>query len=169
MVPASRHATAVEEILAHLQGDAARTVLVSGLPGIGKSTTVGMVAGRLGRTRTVVQRAEADDLSRSRPFGLISGLLGIEAAYPPRPDTADRMVEAAEKLCAEGPVLLRLSRGVPGRLRSVDTRRASRGPARPRQRVRRTLTDSSDLTTETELHARHPDRDDLGDGPARPR
>ncbi|MBN9111679.1 MAG: AAA family ATPase [Pseudonocardia sp.] len=103
--PGGRHASAVEEILAELQGGS-RTVLVSGLPGIGKSTTVGMVAGRLARSGSVVQRVEADEMSRSRPFGLISGLLGIEAVYPPRPDTADRMVEAAEKLCAEGPVLL---------------------------------------------------------------
>ena len=45
-------------------------------------------------------------MSRSRPFGVIGGLLGVEAVYPPGPDTADRMVEAAERLCAEGPVLL---------------------------------------------------------------
>jgi DNA-binding CsgD family transcriptional regulator len=104
--PSRSHAAAVEEITEHLQGEGARTVLVSGLPGIGKSTTIGMVAGRLVRAGTVVHRVESDEMSRSRPFGLIAGLLGVEAAYPPRPDTADRMVEAAEKMCAEGPVLL---------------------------------------------------------------
>jgi DNA-binding CsgD family transcriptional regulator len=96
----------VEEIVEYLQGEGARTVLVSGLPGIGKSTTVGVVAGRSARAGSVVHRVESDEMSRSRPFGLITALLGVEAGYPPRPDTADRMVEAAEKLCAEGPVLL---------------------------------------------------------------
>ena len=89
-----------------LSREAARTVLVTGLPGIGKSTTVGLVASRLARGGTTVRRVESDGMSRSRPFGLIAGLLGVEAAYPPQPDTADRMVQAVEKLCAEGPVLL---------------------------------------------------------------
>jgi DNA-binding CsgD family transcriptional regulator len=103
--PSRAHGAAVEEIVEHLLGAGSRTVLVSGLPGIGKSTTVGMVAGRL-RREVRVQRVEADAMSRSRPFGLIADLLGAEAVYPPGPDTADRMVEAAEKLCADGPVLL---------------------------------------------------------------
>lgn len=104
--PARLHAVTVEEITTCLQGDDSRTVLLGGLPGIGKSTTVGMVAARMTRAGTVVQRVEADEMSRSRPFGLLADLLGADAVYPPRPDTADRMVEALEKLCAEGPVLL---------------------------------------------------------------
>jgi DNA-binding CsgD family transcriptional regulator len=104
--PSVVHAVVVEEIAEHLQGEVARTVLVSGLPGIGKSTTIGMVAGRLAQAGIAVHRVEADEMSRSRPFGLLAGLLGVEAEYPPRPDTGDRLVEAAEKLCAEGPVLL---------------------------------------------------------------
>lgn len=100
------HAATVDEIVERLSGDAGRVVLLTGLPGIGKSTTVGLVAGRLARSGVVVRRVEADEMSRSRPFGLIASLLGAEAVYPPRPDTADRMVEAVEKKCAEGPVLL---------------------------------------------------------------
>ncbi|MDN5916905.1 MAG: AAA family ATPase [Pseudonocardia sp.] len=104
--PSPRHAVVLDEIVTHLQGGPARTVLLSGLPGIGKSTTAGMVAERLAGSGIAVQRAEADEMSRSRPFGLIAGLLGVEAVYPPRPDTGDRMLEAVEKLCAEGPALL---------------------------------------------------------------
>jgi DNA-binding NarL/FixJ family response regulator len=96
----------VDEIVERLSAGSTRTVLITGLPGIGKSTTIGIVGGRLAGTGTAVHRVDANEMSRSRPFGLIADLLGVEAVYPPRPDTADRMVEAVEKLCAEGPVLL---------------------------------------------------------------
>ncbi|SES67518.1 LuxR C-terminal-related transcriptional regulator [Geodermatophilus poikilotrophus] len=105
-VPSRAHATVVDELFRRLSGDADRAVLLTGLPGIGKSTTVGLLAARFARAGTSVHRVEADDMSRSRPFGLIAGLLGVEAVYPPGPDTVDRMVGAAERLCAEGPVLL---------------------------------------------------------------
>ncbi|GAA1840144.1 LuxR family transcriptional regulator [Pseudonocardia ailaonensis] len=104
--PLHRHEDAVEGIAALLAGEGARAVLLGGLPGIGKSTAVGRVAERAERAGTAVYRVEADEMGRTRPFGLVAGLLGVEAVYPPRPDTADRMMEAVEKLCAEGPVLL---------------------------------------------------------------
>jgi DNA-binding NarL/FixJ family response regulator len=100
------HGATVDDIVGWLSRGEGRTVLVTGLPGIGKSTTAGLVAGKLARSGTAVRRVESDGMSRSRPFGLIAGLLGVEATYPPQPDTADRMVQAVEKLCAEGPVLL---------------------------------------------------------------
>lgn len=105
-VPSRAHATVVDELFRRLSGDADRAVLLTGLPGIGKSTTVGLLAARFARAGTSVHWVEADEMSRSRPFGLIAGLLGVEAVYPPGPDTGDRMVEATERLCAEGPVLL---------------------------------------------------------------
>ncbi|MGE0299326.1 MAG: hypothetical protein AB7R99_21860, partial [Pseudonocardia sp.] len=84
----------------------AGTVLLTGLPGIGKSTTIELVAGRLATEGVRTHRVEADGMSRSRPFGLLAGLVGVDVGYPPRPDTADRVVEAAEGLCADGPALL---------------------------------------------------------------
>jgi putative protein kinase ArgK-like GTPase of G3E family len=50
--PSRSHGAAVDEIVGWLSRDAGRTVLVTGLPGIGKSTTVGLVAGRLARGGT---------------------------------------------------------------------------------------------------------------------
>ena len=65
-----------------------------------------MVAGRLARAGWGVRWVEADEMSRSRPYGMISELLGAEAVYPPLPDTAGRLIEAAERPCDDGPVLL---------------------------------------------------------------
>ncbi|MDT7574903.1 MAG: hypothetical protein QOH17_1236, partial [Pseudonocardiales bacterium] len=62
--PSVVHAVVVEEIAEHLQGEVARTVLISGLPGIGKSTTIGMVAERLAQAGIAVHRVEADEMSR---------------------------------------------------------------------------------------------------------
>jgi DNA-binding CsgD family transcriptional regulator len=106
MLDAPTHASVVGAVAAHLTGPGSRTVLLSGLPGVGKSTTVATVAGERASAGVVVRRVEADEMSRSRPFGLVADLLGVDADYPPRPETADRMVEAVERLCAGGPVLL---------------------------------------------------------------
>ncbi len=89
-----------------LAGGAGAVVLMSGAPGVGKSTTMDTVARALGRGATFTSRVSADETSRRQPFGVLSALVGLAAEYPPRPDTADRVLAAVEQLCADGPAVL---------------------------------------------------------------
>ena len=83
-----------------------RTLVLVGMPGIGKSTTLDALVKAVGERGVGVHRIAADEISRRQPFGLVSGLLGLEPVYPPRPDTADRALDAVESLCVEGPLTL---------------------------------------------------------------
>ena len=83
-----------------------RTVLLTGLPGVGKSTTLEAIGKALAARGVRVYRVAADEMSRRQPFGLVSDLVGLEPMYPPRADAADRVLDAVESLCAAGPVAL---------------------------------------------------------------
>ncbi|MDT0352169.1 helix-turn-helix transcriptional regulator [Pseudonocardia charpentierae] len=83
-----------------------RTLVLLGMPGIGKSTTLDALVKAVGERGVGVHRIAADEISRRQPFGLVSGLLGLEPVYPPRSDTADRVLDAVESLCVEGPLTL---------------------------------------------------------------
>lgn len=82
------------------------TVLLTGGPGVGKSTTAdALLRGLAPRVRRAF-RVTADESARRRPFGLIAALAGLVPEYPPRPDLGDRVLAAVEELCAHGPLVL---------------------------------------------------------------
>jgi len=83
-----------------------RAVLLTGVPGVGKSTTLTAIARGLDARGMRVYRVVADEMSRRQPFGLVSDLVGIPPVFPPLWDTADRVLDAVETLCATGPVAL---------------------------------------------------------------
>lgn len=94
------------EVEAAVRRGSGRVVLLSGAPGAGKSTTMDALvrAVPVDSRRTV--RVSADETSRRQPFGVVSAMVGMAAEYPPRPDTADRVLAAVETLCAGGPAVL---------------------------------------------------------------
>lgn len=82
------------------------TVLLTGAPGVGKSTTAdALLQGLAPRVRRAF-RVTADESGRRRPFGLIAALAGLVPEYPPRPDLGDRVLAAVEEWCAGGPLVL---------------------------------------------------------------
>ncbi len=83
----------------------ARGVILTGAPGIGKSTTLEVLGRRLLAEGVDTRRVRCEDFG-GRPFGEVTELLGLEPAYPPRPDSGDRVVAAAEALCRRGRVAL---------------------------------------------------------------
>jgi DNA-binding CsgD family transcriptional regulator len=83
----------------------ARAVILTGAPGIGKSTTLDALGRRL-LAAGVDTRRVGSEVFGSRPFGVVTDLLGLEPAYPPRPDSGDHVVAAVEALCRRGPVAL---------------------------------------------------------------
>ncbi|GAA1862908.1 hypothetical protein GCM10009836_49080 [Pseudonocardia ailaonensis] len=85
-------------------GGGTGAVLITGSPGVGKSTTLDALLRHTGDAR--VHRVTADEMSRTRPFGLIGDLVGVAVPYPPRADTAARVVDAVEQLCADRPLVL---------------------------------------------------------------
>ena len=94
-------------LLAARSGDRSGvTVLLSGAPGVGKSTSAAaLLRGLAGRVRRAF-RVTADEPSRRRPFDLIAGLVGLVPEYPPLPDLGDRVLAAVEEMCAAGPLAL---------------------------------------------------------------
>ena len=94
-------------LLAARSGDrSGATVLLSGAPGVGKSTSAdALLRGLAGRVRRAF-RVTADEPSRRQPFGLITALVGLVPEYPPLPDLGDRVLAAVEELCAAGPLAL---------------------------------------------------------------
>jgi DNA-binding CsgD family transcriptional regulator len=88
--------------------DGTPVLLLTGGPGVGKSTTLDALAATLalrpGAPRLF--RTTADDTTRRRPFGLVAGLVGLEPAYPPPADQAERVLDRVERLCDGGPVVL---------------------------------------------------------------
>ena len=100
----------VDGLLALLQarsGDrSGATILLSGPPGVGKSTSAdALFRGLSGRVRRAY-RVTADEPSRRQPFGLIGALVGLVPEYPPLPDLGDRVLTAVEEMCAAGPLAL---------------------------------------------------------------
>src|SRR5690349_13504499 len=85
---------------------APRVLLLTGAPGVGKSTALDGLTRLLSERGVRTHRVAADEMSRRQPFGLVSSLLGMESVYPPRADTAELALEAVEGLCADGPVAL---------------------------------------------------------------
>lgn len=83
-----------------------RVLLLTGAPGIGKSTALDGLIRLLMERGVRTHRVAADEMSRRRPFGLVASLLGMEWVYPPRADTSDLALEAVEGLCVDGPVAL---------------------------------------------------------------
>lgn len=83
-------------------------LLLTGGPGVGKSTTLDAVAALLALRSDAPRlfRTAADDTTRRRPFGLVAGLVGLDLAYPPPADQAERVVDRVERLCDGGPVVL---------------------------------------------------------------
>lgn len=93
-------------IRSRMSGGVGGVVLLSGAPGVGKSTTMDRLVRELTTDLSFISRVSADETSRRQPFGVISALVGMKAEYPPRPDTADRILAAVENLCAAGPAAL---------------------------------------------------------------
>ncbi|MBV9921464.1 MAG: hypothetical protein JOY78_11505, partial [Pseudonocardia sp.] len=83
-----------------------RVLLLTGAPGVGKSTALDGLGRMLGERGVRVYRVVADEMGRRRPFGLVSSLLGLEEHYPPLAETPSVVLEAVESLCADGPVAL---------------------------------------------------------------
>ncbi len=81
-------------------------VVLTGAPGIGKSTTLEALGRVLLAHRFDARHVAADDLGWQRPFRVITDLLGLDPVYPPRPDTVDHVLAALESLCRTGPVAL---------------------------------------------------------------
>ena len=83
-------------------------LLLTGGPGVGKSTTLDALAALLALRSDAPRlfRTAADDTTRRRPFGLVAGLVGLDLAYPPPADQAERVVDRVERLCDGGPVVL---------------------------------------------------------------
>lgn len=81
-------------------------VLLTGGPGVGKSTTADALLQGLAPTMRRAFRVTADDSARRRPFGLIAALAGLVPEYPPRSDLGDRVLAAVEELCDSGPLVL---------------------------------------------------------------
>jgi len=87
-------------------GGSPRVLLLTGAPGVGKSTALSGLTASLAERGVRTHRVAADEMSRGRPYGLVAALLGMEPVYPPRADTADLAFEAVEGLCADGPAAL---------------------------------------------------------------
>ena len=87
-------------------GPSTRVLLLTGAPGVGKTTALDGLARMLAGRGVRVHRITADEMSRRQPYGLVSSLLGLDAVYPPRADVTDLALEAVEGLCADGPVAL---------------------------------------------------------------
>ena len=81
-------------------------LLLTGSPGIGKSTSLDALLRGVGSRMARAFRVSADEPSRRQPFGLISALVGLVPEYPPRPDAGDRVLAAVEDLCGHGPLVL---------------------------------------------------------------
>ena len=87
-------------------GASPRVLLLTGAPGVGKSTALDGLTRLLTERGVRAHRVAADEMSRRQPYGLVSSLLGLESFYPPRADTTDLALETVEGLCADGPVAL---------------------------------------------------------------
>ena len=92
------------ELLGPVEG--IRTVVLTGAPGAGKSTTLDAFGRALLDRGVDTRRVIADDLGRGSPFGVITDLLGLDRIYPPRPDTLDHVLAALETQCTSGPLAL---------------------------------------------------------------
>ena len=94
------------ELIGPVDDRGIRTVVLTGAPGVGKSTTLDAFGRALLDRGVDARRVIADDLGRGSPFGVITGLLGLDRIYPPRPDTLDHVLAALETLCTSGPLAL---------------------------------------------------------------
>jgi len=94
------------ELIGPVGNGAVRAVVLTGAPGAGKTTTLDALGRALLDQGVDTRRVVADDLGRSRPFGVVADLLGLDRVYPPRPDTLDHVLAALESLCTGGPVAL---------------------------------------------------------------
>jgi DNA-binding CsgD family transcriptional regulator/tetratricopeptide (TPR) repeat protein len=81
-------------------------VVLTGAPGIGKSTTLEALGRRLLAAGFDARRVSAESPDWVRPFGVVTDLLGLDPVSPPRPDSVDRVIAAVEQLCRAGPVAL---------------------------------------------------------------
>ncbi|NMO92690.1 LuxR C-terminal-related transcriptional regulator [Actinomycetospora sp. TBRC 11914] len=102
-------AAQAERLARLLVGDGltdARGMVLTGAPGAGKSTVLGALGRRLLAGGLDVRSVGTDDLGRDQPFATVTDLVGLPRDYPPRPDLADRVVEALDVACLSGPVVL---------------------------------------------------------------
>ena len=81
-------------------------LLLTGVAGIGKSTSLDALLRGLAPRTARAFRVSADEPSRRQPFGLISALVGVAPEYPPPPDVSDRILAAIEGLCSDRPLVL---------------------------------------------------------------
>lgn len=98
-------AQVAEAVAAGLAGGPTRGAVLTGAPGIGKSTVLHAVADRLAAAGVTVLRAGADELSPREPFGLVQRLVGLPAGGPPAVDAAAQVLAAVDARCAAGPVV----------------------------------------------------------------
>ncbi|MFC4460581.1 LuxR C-terminal-related transcriptional regulator [Pseudonocardia nematodicida] len=83
-----------------------RGLILTGAPGIGKSTTLEALGRRLLAGGRDTRRVGTGSAAQVRPFAVVTDLLGLEPVHPPRPDSGDHIVAAAEQLCRVAPLVL---------------------------------------------------------------
>ncbi len=93
-------------LAARSSGSSGAALLLTGVAGIGKSTSLDALLRGLAPRTARAFRVSADEPSRRQPFGLISSLVGVAPEYPPPPDVSDRILTAIEGLCGDGPLVL---------------------------------------------------------------
>ena len=81
-------------------------MVLSGAPGMGKSTTLEALGRRLLDDGVDARRVSAENPERVRPFGVVTDLLGLDPVAAPRPDTVDHLLATVEELCRAAPVAL---------------------------------------------------------------
>lgn len=83
-----------------------RGLVITGAPGIGKSTTLEALGRRLLARGVDTRRTGGDHADRARPYGVVTDLLGMAPVAPPRPDTVDDLVATVEGQARRGPLAL---------------------------------------------------------------
>lgn len=95
-----------QAVLALLGSERCSTVFVDGPVGSGKTAALRAVATAVREQGRRVLAAHAHEMSRRAPLGLVGDLLAVDRQTPPAADLSGRMLAAADRWCAAGPVVL---------------------------------------------------------------
>ena len=108
----------LEEVIRHIKGGRAQTLLIEGEPGIGKSSFVRAACRSLAAQGIKISLAVADELGGRRPLSVVAELLGDERLQAPHLwtdavrtadatfRTSDQAIDVVEALCSHGPLAL---------------------------------------------------------------